>query len=76
MEIVKPSQMIPTKLVNSCSDNNGGSMPTQTKAPSVYHEQKETPKADEHKKHEQVILEAPNPLARRITSNDTDGNNQ
>jgi hypothetical protein len=39
------------------------------------HKQKESPSADERKKHEKFILEAPsNPLRRRINSTDTDGN--
>jgi hypothetical protein len=39
------------------------------------HKQKESPSADKCKKHENVILEAPNPLLRRrINSIHTDGN--
>jgi hypothetical protein len=71
MEIIKLLRKIPELLINSCSKIHGA---CQHKPRfHRYHEQ-EIPSADDHKKHEKVVLEAPNPRRRRIMLIDTDGN--
>jgi hypothetical protein len=71
MEIIKLSRSIPDKLINSCSEIHGACR----HKPKFhrYHEQ-DTPSADERKKRERVVLEAPNPIRRRINLIDPDGN--
>jgi hypothetical protein len=63
MEIVILSITIPYQLINSCSESHGACR--QKPRFHRYHEQKESPSADERKKHEKVVLEGPNPLRRR-----------
>jgi hypothetical protein len=72
MEIVKLSRTTPDQLINSCSKIHGACR--HKPRFHRFHKEKESPSADEHKKREKVVLEAPHPLRRRINSIDTDGN--
>jgi hypothetical protein len=68
MEIIKLSRTIPDKIINSCSRIHGACR--HKPRFHRYHELDETLGADEHKKREKVVLEAPNPLRRRTDSTD------
>ena len=71
MEIVKLSRKIPDRIINSCSKIHGACC--HKPRFHRFHKQK-NPGADERKKGEKVVLEAPNPLRRRINLIETDGN--
>jgi hypothetical protein len=70
MEFIKLSQSIPDKLINFCPKIHEAwhHKPRFHR----YHEQ-DAPSADENKKHEKVVLEAPDPLRCRINLIDPDG---
>jgi hypothetical protein len=71
MEIIKISRSTPDTLINSCSEIHGACR--HKPRFHRYHEQ-ESPSADDRKKREKVVLEAPNPIRRRINLIDPDGN--
>ena len=71
IEIIKISRSIPDILINSCLEIHG--MCRHKPRFHRYHKQ-DYPSADDRKKHEKVVLEAPNPIRRRINSIDPDGN--
>jgi hypothetical protein len=71
MEIIKISISTPDILINSCLEIH--SMCRHKPRFHRYHKQ-DNPCADDCKKHEKVILEAPNPIRRRINLIDPDGN--
>jgi hypothetical protein len=71
MEIVKLSRKIPELLINSCSEIHGA---CRHKPRFHRYQEQEIPSADDRKKREKVVLEAPNPRRRRIISIETDGN--
>ena len=72
MEIIKISRSTPDILINSCSKIHGA----RQHKPRFhrYHKQTTTPSADERKKREKVVLEAPNPLRRRTNFIEPNGN--
>jgi hypothetical protein len=72
MEIIKISRSTPDILSNSCLEIHGASCHHKPRF-HRYHKQ-DKPSADDHKKHEKVVLEAPNPIRRRINLIDPDGN--
>jgi hypothetical protein len=60
-------------LINSCSKIHGAGCCHKARF-HRYHEQIKKPSGDERKKCKKAVLEAPNPLERRINSTETDGN--